>query len=203
MDQKTLETWLKQYPTVTHGDDGMTVITCVARLAYVHFDKPHQQKGTNKEPRYSCAVILPNGADQTALRAAVDKAWAASPMRAQQPKSATFKDQKTQFDKKRDGFSETGKFFNCETKNPPDLFGVDLKPVGVDEVYSGCWGRVKVRAQAYDVGGNTGVKFWLQGFQKFADDTKLAGGNSADGFEAAAPAGNAPAQMPSSAPAGW
>jgi hypothetical protein len=197
MDQKTLDDLLKKYPTAVQGDDGLTVITCVARLAYVHFDKPHAPKGTNKEARYSCAVIIPPNADWSPLKEAAKKAWAESPLRAQTPKTLPFKEQKEQFAKKRDGFAETGIFFNCETKNPVDLFGADMQRIPVDQAYSGMWARVKVRASAYDVSGNNGIKFWVQAVQKIADDEKFSGGSSEDGFEAVnAPAGSGPAKVP-------
>lgn len=197
MDQKTLDDLLKKYPTAAQGDDGLTVITCVARLSFVHFDKPHQQKGTNKEPRYSCAVIIPPNADFAPLVAAAKKAWAESAWRSEQPKTKPFKDQKDMAAEGYDGFSENGMFFNCETKNPVDLFGADMQRIPVDQAYSGMWARVKVRASAYSVSGNTGVKFWLQAVQKIADDTKFSGGSSEDGFEAvSAPAGSGPAKVP-------
>jgi len=202
MDQKTLDGWIKQYPTAVLSDDGLTVITTVALISFCHFDKPYQQKGSTKEPRYQCAVILPPNSDVSALDGAARKAWQDGPLHKQAPKSKPLKDQKAMKDKGYKGFNDTGVYFNCDTKNPVDLFGVEsdgngsVKRIPVDQAYSGMWARVKVRADFFDVGGNNGVKFWLQSVQKIADGEKLGGGNAADGYEAAAPAGHAPAQMP-------
>lgn len=206
MDDQTLAKLLASYPVQSHGDDGMTVITCPARLSFVHFDKPHAMKGATKDPRFSCLIILPVAANLGPLIAAAQIAWAGSPLRDKAPKMMPFKKQSEMLAKGYDGFGETGFYINAETKTNPDLFDIAMQSAPADAFYSGVWARVKVRASAYDVSGNNGVKFWLQGVQKFADDTKFSGGSSADGFSAAgasAPAGNGAAKAPLSAAAAF
>lgn len=203
MDAKLLAELLHKYPNAPKSEDGLTVITCPVRLAFVSFDKPRAPKGTNKEPRYSCCVIVPAEADVTALKAAQRKAWETSEVSKSRnaPKMTAIKSQDAMAGEGYEGFSTGGIYFNAETKTPVDLFGADMSKAPVDKFYSGVWARVKIRFAAYDVAGNYGVKAWLQGVQFIADDAKFSGGGSAeDGFEpVAAPAGNGPAAMPNGA----
>jgi hypothetical protein len=197
MDDKQLAELLKKYPTTLHGDDGKTVITCVARLSFVHFKEPRKQEGSDQKPRYDCAVILPAASDHTPLMNAARKAWSESEVskKREKPRATPLKKQSDAGD--YEGFGEDGFYFNCATVNVPELFNIDMTKAPVDKFYSGCWARVKVRAYAFDKNGNWGVSFGLQGVQFFADDEKLGGGgNASDGFEAAAPAGSGPAKMP-------
>lgn len=199
MDAARLAHFLAAYPTISHGSDGMTVITCPARLSFVHFEKPYAKKGSTRDPRYQCVVILPATSNVKPLVDAMGAAWGASPFAKKAPKYNPVKRQADIFAQGYEGFGTEGYFFNCDTKNPPDLFDMAMNPVAASELYSGVWARVKVRASAFDVDGNNGVKFWLQGVQKFADDARFSGGSASDGFTAvgAAPAGNAPASVPS------
>lgn len=203
MDPKTLETLLRQYPcTVLPQDtEGLTAITCVVRLQFVHVEKAHKPKDSNNEPYYSVAGMIPAGADTTALQTIAAKAWNDSPFSKSRgaPKFVPVKKQAALADK-YDGFGMGEIYFDCKTKNAVSVYGPDMKPLPVDQLYAGCWARVKVRAYAYDKAGNWGVGFGLQSIQKIADDTKFAGGgDAADGFEAVnAPAGSGPAKMPAS-----
>ena len=43
------------------------------------------------------------------------------------------------------------------------------------EIYSGCYGKVSLRAFAYDQKGNKGVSFGLQNVQKVRDGESLGG----------------------------
>jgi hypothetical protein len=202
MDEKTLSELLKKYPTTAHGDDGKTVITCVARLSFVHFKEPRKQEGSDSKPRYGCAVILPAASDITPLMNAARTAWGERSFKNRdKPRTTPLKKQSEAGE--YEGFGEEGFYFNCATVNVPELFNIDMTKAPVDKFYSGCWARVKVRAYAFDKNGNWGVSFGLQGVQFFADDEKLGGGgNAADGFEAAAPAGTGPAKMPNGNGAG-
>lgn len=169
-------------PTVAFGDDGLTVITTVCRLSFVNFEKPHTPKGSNKDPRYSCAILLPAGVDHSALVKAAEIAWTKSGIRGA-PKHMPWKRQADMAAKKYEGFDCGEYFFNAETKKPLDgyMFGLDKAPVPPAKFYSGCYARVKVWAQAYDQAGNQGVKFWLQGVQ-FVGDGKKLGGDASSGF---------------------
>lgn len=203
MDANTLSDLQRRYPSAVHGEDGLTVITTVARLSFVNFEKPHTPKGSSKEPRYSCAVILPADADLTILTNAQRTAWANSRI-VGTPKHVALKPQASMG--KYEGFADKGAFFNCETKNPVTVIGADGKtdnsPEAAKRFYSGCWARVKVFAQAYDQAGNQGVKFWLQAVQFIADDKKL-GGDASGGFGEASGAGvsKGSASGPAKAPA--
>jgi len=207
MDERALSELLKKYPTVMHGDDGKTVITCVARLSFVNFKEPRPAQSADGKPRYDCAVLLPAAADLSPLKAACGKAWDESDVKKKRgtPKGSPLKSQAENAEK-YDGFDPNGFYFNAATVNPVDLFNIDMTKAPVDKFYSGCWARVKVRAYAFDKNGNWGVSFGLQAVQFFADDEKLGGGgNAADGFEAHGGAvnGSRPAQMPEQSSSVW
>lgn len=213
MDDKTLNDLISRMPTVAHGDSGLTLITCPVRLSYASLDKPRTPKGSNKDPRYSAACLIPSAADMSLYAAAFRAAWDAGKI-AGQPTHKPFKLQaehkakRAAKGKTSEGFSDSGYFFNAETKNPPTFLdaagNVMQGPDAAAAFYSGCWVRVKFTLQAYDQAGNQGVKAWLNAVQFIADDKRL-GGDSADGFGAAqgVPAGmqSSQARGPAAAPA--
>ncbi|KWT72392.1 hypothetical protein APY04_0186 [Hyphomicrobium sulfonivorans] len=198
MDEKTLTELLRKYPTTMHGDDGKTVITCVARLSFVHFKEPRRGDNPSSKPMYGCAAILPPAADVSLLRSICEKAWSDRKCVSRtEPKAKPLKKQAD--NTKWEGFGDEGFYFNCSTINPVDLFNLDMTRAPVDKFYSGCWGRLKIHSYDFDKGLNWGVSLGLQAVQFFADDEKLGGGgNAADGFEAHGNAvnGSRPAQMP-------
>ena len=52
-----------------------------------------------------------------------------------------------------------------------------------DEVYSGCYAKVKIGLFSYSASGNKGIGAGLEVIQKVRDGERLSGGNSTDGFE--------------------
>ena len=52
-----------------------------------------------------------------------------------------------------------------------------------DEVYSGCYTKVKIGLFSYSASGNKGIGAGLEVIQKVRDGERLSGGNSTDGFE--------------------
>jgi hypothetical protein len=173
-------------PATFIGDDRLTLITTVCRLSFVNFEKPSVPKGTTKDPRYSCSIILPTDADMSVLAGAAQAAWAIGPLPHAKPARSPFNLQKTMADKGYKGYAETGYYFSAETKNPLEsqLFDVDMSPASAAKFYSGCYARVKVQAFAYNTAGNNGVKFWLQAAQFICDGEKLGGSDPAAGFTA-------------------
>ena len=60
----------------------------------------------------------------------------------------------------------------------PGVVGPDVQPIlDADEIYSGCYGRVGLRAFAWvDEDGGNGVSFGLETVQKTRDGERLSGG---------------------------
>lgn len=204
MDAKTLSDLTKKYPVSAYGDDGITCMV-FGRLQFVHLDQPRKSEDPTAKPRYDTAIILPLDADVSALDAAMRKAWTESPISKTRgkPKSKALKEQSELAGQNFAGFSDRGWFVNAGTTRIPEIFNPDMSKAPTDKPYPGCHCRVKVRAYAYEIKGNWGVGFSLEGVQFLADDDKLyAGGNASDGFEAHAPAGSKPAAMPNGAAGG-
>lgn len=61
------------------------------------------------------------------------------------------------------------------------------------KVYRGCYGVAVVNANTYEINGERGISFYLDGFQFTRDGDRLGGGNAAAGLfkPQAAPAGEA------------
>lgn len=203
MDQKTLEDLVRKYPcALMPGDDeGLTVITCPVRLAFTWLEKPKPEDNPNRKAKYQCAGIVPPFADTSALDQIAQKAWIGSKEQAVRG-TAKHKPLKPQSQNagKYDGFGEQGVYFDAKTVNVVQIFGPDMKPIPADQIKSGYWARLKIRAYPYDTKGNWGVGFGLQAVQLIAQDAVFSShGEASDGFESVnAPRGNAPAQMPQS-----
>lgn len=204
MDPAQLLSLARELPFETYGEDGKTVITCVGTIAFADgLTKMKSPPNTNKEPRYSCAFIIPDGADLRVLQEAAARAWREDTQLGKsgaKPARSPFKQQARMVSKKNgkryDGFGETGFFLNAETKNPPTVLNNDKQRVPAEECFSGCHVRIKLRAQGYENGDNTGVKFWLQSVQMIAPGRKLKGDDAEGGFSKYAPRGGAPAVAP-------
>lgn len=219
MTMDSLQKLCAQFPAVRDASDleGLSVFTCPVRLRYVNFAQKSAPPNTNKEPRYNCLALVPDIADSTAMHDVASHAWATSPWSQTQPTNWPFngqvsgpspkgidKDGKPIAGFGADSFGANSFCFSAETKNEVHIFDIYADPADptkparlpVDKVYPGVWGRLKVRAFAYNMGKNSGVKFWLQSFQKLADDKQLVGFDASSGYTPLAPAGAAPAQMP-------
>ena len=218
MTPEKLASLVKAFPARrVKNKDGSTsdfVMTMPVRLQWPALDEPKSaQEG--QEPKYSACLLIPNGADISALNdiaAAAAKAkfgddWAKKGIR----KPFRSQNEKAQYDGFAD--SEAAKYVNASTKLPPALFGFGgpAEPLALDTpaIYAGCWVLAKINAYAYDQKGNKGVSFGLAALMKVADDDKLRTGNfdASNGFEAVpahilaqggVEAGGDPAELP-----GW
>ncbi len=153
------------------------------RISYPHLFTPqiNQQSG---KPEYSALALFEKGADFTELKQA---AAAAGTEMWGQDKSKWPKNLLSPFrTEKKDGTLPSGLeagavFMNFKSKTKVLVVGKDGKtPITEEqELYAGCWCYGSVTASAYDVAGNKGIKFYLNGVQKVADGEKLSGGHSA------------------------
>jgi len=202
MDQKTLEDFVKMYPCAVLSSDteGQTAITCPVRLQFVWLEKPRPNKDNpNAKPMFQLAGIVPAFADITPLKQIMRKAWDNRTCKNRdEPKHFPLKLQ-SKLNGEYDGFGTDGVYFDCKTINAVECFDVEMKRIPVDQIKSGYWARIKIRAKDYDKNGNWGVLFGLQSLQLVASDTVFSSqGDASDGFGAVtAPAGTGPAKMPS------
>lgn len=64
----------------------------------------------------------------------------------------------------------------AEACAPPTVVGPDARTILEErDVYPGCYGRAKVTACSYDLGGGRGVKLILRGFQKAREGAPIMG----------------------------
>lgn len=67
-------------------------------------------------------------------------------------------------------------YINAKNDDQPKLFGLDGEEViSRNDVYSGCFARVKISFYAYNRSGNRGIACSLLGLRKAADGKPLGG----------------------------
>ena len=157
------------------------VVTGLVRFSYVNIASP-RSFNDGQDPKYSMCVMVPKKDKKTlakiksAVKAAseegVSKCWNGKhPSNLHMPL--------------RDGDEERADespefkgmwFFNCSTKRKPGVVDREKNEIlDLDEVYSGCWGRVSVNFYPYSVSGNKGVAAGLNNVLKWKDGERLGG----------------------------
>lgn len=175
------------------------IITPVAMLSYPNLYEPRAYGGG--EPKYSAALVFPEGSDLKAIKAAIKEAAkdrfgdkAAGILKANNPL-------RTDTDAK--GYPDGSTFFNAKsTRQPqvvtryadpktgkPMLIDEDMatEPDGQNEVYPGLHVKALISVYAYDTNGNRGVAFGLEGLQRWEDADRLDGARAVDVFSAEMP----------------
>lgn len=184
------------------------IVTSEVRFAFVNLFKPRKATEAGKPDKYGVTLLFPNPTKLSgaalddynrcinALKSEAQRV-ASEKWGAQLPKGlrTPFRDQA---DKAGDyeGYEAGAIFLNVTSQNKPEVVDEQVQAViEPSKVYSGCYGRVSVRAFAYDTNGNKGVSFGLQNVQKLRDGEPLGGGGPASkDFQPIGPApGAAPA----------
>lgn len=82
-------------------------------------------------------------------------------------------------------FDKEGSFFKVSTMFKPIIVDTGAEQViDQNEIYAGCYGRVKVHAFSWDIsGGEKGISLRFSGYQKRKEGKRLAGGSSFKAFE--------------------
>ena len=167
------------------------VITGKVRLSYTHLFTPRAMND-DQDPKYSALLLIPKTDKKTkakidrAIEAATEagkarfgKAW------GRRGVSTTLRDGDEEGDLESNPELAGHYFMNVSAKNKP--YVVDrARDLITDptEVYSGCYAYVSLGAFAYNVSGNQGVSFGLNGVQKVAEGEPLDGRSRAeDDFE--------------------
>lgn len=191
------------------SDARTLVVTPKAILSYPHLDQPQAGKKPSDKAKYSATFVFPDGADLSALQAAVmvaaEEKWgskAAEMFRTGSLKSPFRKDAEAK------GYKPGSIFINTRSERKPGLVylhagtekGADGKPLPAripdaevkDALYPGALVRAQLRAFPYDTDGNRGVSFALNNVQKLGEGERIDGRQDAtEAFDAdlsAAPA---------------
>ncbi len=151
-----------------------SVVTGECRISFPSlFEKTPTQKNGDKL-KYQATCVIPNGADMSIYRKAMDaalakKGWTYATLNADLPIKPV----------------DPAKFPGCEggytfrTRS-------DTKPAVVDEsvnqildpakIYGGCVVKFSLNCYAYDVNGNKGLSFGLEAVQFIRDGERFGGG---------------------------
>lgn len=173
------------------------VITPEAILSYPNLFEP-RSGGEGQDPKYSCALVFPEGTDLSGLEAAIREAAIDKfgPKAMDAMKKGRIR-HPVRDDAEEKGYPEGSVFINARGTRKPGVVAAYAdprtgKPAVIDDpeaVYPGQIVRASVTAFAYDVSGNKGVAFGLNNVQILRDGERLDGGRSAaDEFEAVAAA---------------
>lgn len=176
--------------------DSTLIVTPKATLSYPHLDQPQKPQKPTDKPKYSLALVFPEGSDLAAMQAAVlaaaEAKWpgkSAEMFRVGALRSPFRKDAEAK------GYPAGSIFVNARSEQQPGMVylhaGPDKKPakVAAEDVrevfYPGALVRAQLRAFAYDNSGNKGVSFALNNVQKLGDGDRLDNRQAAeDAFEA-------------------
>ena len=162
-----------------------TIVTSEVRFAFVNLFKP--RKNDQGKEKFGVTLLFPHpsklsGADLAAYNTCI------STMKAQAQQAVKekwgdkipaglrtpFRDQgdKTEYA----GYEAGAVFMNVTSEQRPEVVDATVQPIiEPAKIYSGCYGRVSLRAFAYDNSGNKGVSFGLQNVQKLRDGEPLGG----------------------------
>jgi hypothetical protein len=159
----------------------MRVITPEAVLSYPHLFTP-QAAEDGGTPKYSCALVFPEGTDLSALKQAVVSVLAD---KFGEKKAAELIQKKQIRLPFRDGaeknYPEGSVFINVRGAQAPGVVstipdpntGRPMSITDEEEIYPGCIVRASISAFYYDTSGNKGVSFGLNNVQKIRDGKRL------------------------------
>lgn len=162
------------------------IVTSEVRFAFVNLFKP--RKNDQGKEKYGVTLLFPHPSKltgpalaeynacmaklkQAAAEAAKEK-WGdklpnglRTPFRNQGDKAGEYA-----------GYEDGAIFLNVTSEQRPEVVDETVQPIlEPSRIYSGCYGRVSLRAFAYDNSGNKGVSFGLQNVQKLRDGEPLGG----------------------------
>lgn len=175
------------------------VVTPEGQLSFpfIFVAKPKMNAQENDRPRFSTAIVFPEGADLTALKQIVldaakvkfgDKA--ADMFRSKALRSPFRTDGESK------GYAEGTTFVTAWSHNRPGIVSIfpdpnnEGRPTPItneqsERVYPGVIAKLLVSAFAYDNSGNKGVSFSLAGVQVIKDGERIDGSIAAtDAFDA-------------------
>jgi hypothetical protein len=156
--------------------DRQRVVTPMGRISFPKVFKAEAFK--DQKPKFSCTILFKKNTDLSELKKAVHAAKVAKwgkdkeewPKRLRSP----FNDGNEKAD--LDGYKGMI-YVTASNQHRPQV--VDKNMEAIDEAsgdfYAGCYGRLALRAFAYDTAGNKGVSFSLEHVQKLKDGEPFSG----------------------------
>lgn len=156
------------------------LITPEFRGSFVALDKPKRMKGDDKsDPRYQILMPLPKDHPfwkkvQEQIDLVAKEKWGKIPPKFKSPIKDG--DEEAEYDNLA-GMS----FINASNTRRPGCVDKNLEDIiDPEELYSGAWYRISIRAYAWDhPTGGKGASFSLDNVMKIKDDEKFSGGSSA------------------------
>jgi hypothetical protein len=153
-----------------------SLITCEGRLSYAQFlFNPNPDAKTKKgAEKYTLSFLIPPGSDLAAAKkAAADAVAEEWPNEAKRPRGlkSPFLDAEEKMGDEWKGWT----LLRLSTTRKPGVIlptGADAKP---EDVYSGRWARLSLKAGTYDVDGNKGASFFLNNVQLLRNDDPIGG----------------------------
>lgn len=166
--------------------DSNSITLSGVRMSFVHFDKPRGYMGSDENPQYSAALMIPKDSKEAieaikSLMARVLKEkW---PRKEKRP--AQINNPMKDGDKS-DREEQEGYFvINVRSKEPIECYkGKPLAPCEASEIYSGCWAAVQLGCFAYSMGNNNGISFGINGAAFLKDDERFGASAKKDLTEA-------------------
>jgi Protein of unknown function (DUF2815) len=166
-------------------DKAGNIVTSEVRFSFPHLFEPAKAQGA-AEAKYSLSLLFPHpsklsgkaledyNACITALKAAAQQAakdkWGDKlPTKLKTP----FLDQG---DYEYEGYEKGAILIRVTSKQKPGIVDAKVQPIiDSSQIYPGCYGKVSIRAFAYDQNGNRGISFGLQNVQKTRDGESIGG----------------------------
>lgn len=152
------------------------------RIAYANVWEMVHNKNNGKD-EYSCLFLIPKEDGETLLqlKEAIEECYAENiPTLKGNNKTAPSIDaihtplRDGDEDKPDNEMFKGMMFFNASSKFAPRIFDANKEDIeDRDQVYSGCWCRVRIRMYAYNQAGQRGISCSLQALQKIEDDVRL------------------------------
>lgn len=181
------------------------VVTGEHRLTYVNVKTPKAFED-GADPKYNVTLLIEKDhPDVQKIKAAIKAAYDANKESAFKGLPLTspklwnpLRDGAEWLEEHPDAEEYEGMYFiKCQAKNQPPVWDADKNDIlDLDEVYSGCYGRVIMNCYAFNKNGNRGFGFFLNGLMKTKEGERLGGSMaSADEFD------DAPAPRKNAAPA--
>lgn len=162
------------------------IVTSEVRFAFVNLFKP--RKNDQGKEKYGVTLLFPHPAKLSGSALAEYNACIAKLKQAatdavkekwgDKPPNGLRTPFRNQGDKAGDyaGYEDGAIFLNVTSEQRPECVDETVQPIiEPSKLYSGCYGRVSVRAFVYDNSGNKGVSFGLQNVQKLRDGEPLGG----------------------------
>lgn len=174
--------------TATKEASPLKVVTGAVRISYAYLTSPRPAEEEGEKAKYGCTILVPKTDKETIAKIeAAIQAVKDGPGKAKWggklPKALkiTFRDGDEEKDLD-DQPEYAGMMFMSVTSNTkPGIVDRQRDPIlDEDEVYSGMWARVSLKAAPFDFNGTKGVTFYLNHVQKVRDDDNLTGRTSAE-----------------------